>query len=419
MSRDLAVQFFLQLTVILLVCRFVGRLIARVGQPKVVGEMIAGILLGPSLLGLIAPSLQTALFPQPSLSVMSVVSQVGLVLYMFVVGTHLQSDFIKEAFRGAMLISIAGVVAPFVLGAALASFLYADGRFFATNVATWQSMMYLGAAMSVTAFPVLARIIQERGIAGTALGSLALAAGATDDAIAWCLLAVVLASFTNHVGLAVSAIAGGALYAIVVLAVLRPQLVKMGAAVEQRGNLSSGKLALILSLLMAGAWFTDTIGVHAVFGAFVMGVAMPRGLLTKELSRQIEPLATALLVPLFFAYSGLSTRFSLLWSTDLLLLAMVVILIASLGKGVACWGASRLAGRPNREAMAVGALMNARGLMELIILNIGLERGLITPTLFTVMVMMTLVTTLAAGPLFEWAWRGSAEVPDAAGVAVR
>jgi Kef-type K+ transport system membrane component KefB len=161
------------------------------------------------------------------------------------------------------------------------------------------------------------------------------------------------------------------------------------------------------------------IGIHAVFGAFVLGVAMPRGLVTKELSRQVEPIATTLLVPLFFAYSGLSTRLSLLWSTELLLLAIVVILIASVSKGVACWGAARFAARPNREAMAIGALMNARGLMELIILNIGLERGLITPTLFTVMVIMTLVTTLAAGPLFEWAWRGSSEVPDAAGVAVR
>jgi Kef-type K+ transport system membrane component KefB len=415
----LTAQFFLQLTVILLVCRLVGGLIARVGQPRVVGEMIAGVLLGPSLLGLIAPSLQSALFPESSLTVMAVVSQIGLVLYMFIVGTHLQRDFIAMAFRGAMLISMAGVIVPFALGAALASFMHTDGRFFAPDVSTWQSMMYLGAAMSVTAFPVLARIIQERGIAGTALGSLALAAGATDDAIAWCLLAVVLASFNNHVGLAVSTIAGGAVYTAMVLVMLRPRLDRMGVAVERKGRLTSGTLTLILSLLMGGAWFTDMIGIHAVFGAFVLGVAMPRGLVTHELSRQIEPIATALLVPLFFAYSGLSTRFGLLWSPDLLLVAIVVILIASVGKGVACWGASRLAGRPNREAMAIGALMNARGLMELIILNIGLERGLISPTLFTVMVMMTLVTTLAAGPLFEWAWRGSAEVPNAAGVAVR
>jgi Kef-type K+ transport system membrane component KefB len=414
-----ATQFFLQLTVILLVCRGVGQLIARVGQPKVVGEMIAGVLLGPSLLGLIEPTLQAAIFPGSSLPVMAVVSQVGLVLYMFIVGTHLQREFIRDAFRGAMLISMAGVIAPFALGAALASFIYADGRFFAESVSTWQSMIYLGAAMSVTAFPVLARIIQERGIAGTALGSLALSAGATDDAIAWCLLAVVLASFNSYLGLAVSAIGGGVIYASLVLVVLRPRLDRMGAAVDRKGRLTSGKLTFILSLLMAGAWFTDMIGIHAVFGAFVLGVAMPRGLVTKELSRQVEPIATTLLVPLFFAYSGLSTRLSLLWSADLLLLAVVVIVIASVGKGIACWGAARLAGRPNREAMAIGALMNARGLMELIILNIGLERGLITPTLFTVMVIMTLVTTLAAGPLFEWAWRGSSEVPDGAGVAVR
>jgi Kef-type K+ transport system membrane component KefB len=350
---------------------------------------------------------------------MAVVSQIGLVLYMFVVGTHLQKDFIATAFRGAMLISMAGVIVPFALGAALASFIYADGRFFAPDVSTWQSMMYLGAAMSVTAFPVLARIIQERGISGTALGTLALAAGATDDAIAWCLLAIVLASFNNHVGLALSAIGGGAVYAVATLGLLRPWFERMGAAVERKGRLTSGKLTLILSLLMAGAWFTEVIGIHAVFGAFVLGVAMPRGLVTQELARRIEPIASALLVPLFFAYSGFSTRVNLLWSANLLLLAGVVILIASVGKGVACWAAALLAGRSSRESMAIGALMNARGLMELIILNIGLERGLITPTLFTVMVMMTLVTTLAAGPLFEWAWRGSAEVPDAAGVAVR
>ena len=418
-NQQLALQFFLQLTVILLACRVVGGLMRFIGQPRVMGEMIAGVLLGPSLLGLIAPSVQVALFPPASLGVMSVVSQLGLVLYMFVVGTHLHADFIKQAFRGAMLISLAGVIAPFVLGAALASFLYADGRFFGPAVSSWQSMMYLGAAMSVTAFPVLARIIQERGIAGTALGTLALAAGATDDAIAWCLLAVVLAGFNNHFGAAVWAIMGGAAYAGVVLGIVRPQLAKMGEAVEREGSLSAVRLMLLLAMLMAGAWFTDMIGVHAVFGAFIMGVAMPRGMLTKDLSRHIEPLATALLVPLFFAYSGFSTRFGLLWSSELLLLALVVILIASAGKGVACWGAARFVGRPNREALAMGALMNARGLMELIVLNIGLERGLITPTLFAVMVMMTIATTVAAGPLFDWAWRSSAEVPDAPGVPVR
>ena len=415
-NQQLAIQFFLQITVILIACRLVGRAMAAVGQPRVIGEMVAGILLGPSLLGWLAPSLQASLFPAASLSVMSVVSQVGLVLYMFVVGAHLSTDFVRQAYKSAMLISVAGVVVPFVLGAALASFLFADGRFFASGVTSWQSMIYLGAAMSVTAFPVLARIIQERGISGTALGTLALAAGATDDVIAWSLLAVVLSSLNQNAAMAVTAIAGGAAYAIGVFGVVRPQLMRFAAAVERDGALVPGRLTVVLALLMAAAWFTDWIGVHAVFGAFVLGVAMPRGTLTTELSRQIEPLATALLVPLFFAYSGLSTRAGLLWSAELLLLAAGVTLIASIGKAVACWGAARLTGRPNREAMAIGALMNARGLMELIILNIGLERGLISPTLFTIMVTMTLITTVAAGPLFEWAWRGGREVPDLAGV---
>ena len=412
-------HFFLQLTIILLACRLVGVLISRVGQPVVVGEMIAGILLGPSLLGWVAPSMHAALFPRQSLAAIAVFSQIGLVLYMFVVGLRLQTDFMRRAYRGALLISLTGILAPFVLGAALAGVLHSDGRFFSANVSSWQAMTYLGAAMSVTAFPVLARIIQERGIAGTALGTLALTAGAADDVVAWCLLAVVLAGINNQFELALFAVGGGVLYVLVMFMVVRPQLGKAAAALDRQGALGAGTLTVMLSLLMAGAWFTELIGLHAVFGAFVLGVVMPRGLVARELSRQIEPVATALLVPLFFAYSGLSTRYDLLWSAELVLVSVIVVAIASAGKGLACWAASRVAGRSNREAIALGALMNARGLMELIILNIGLERGLITPTLFTVMVTMTLVTTLAAGPLFAWAWRGSAEVPDAAGVPVR
>jgi Kef-type K+ transport system membrane component KefB len=353
---QLAFQFVLQVTVILIACRIAGGLIARIGQPKVIGEMIAGVLLGPSLVGLLAPSVQAALFPPASLGLLSAVSKIGLVLYMFVVGTHVQTGVIRQAFRAAILISLAGIVVPFVLGSALAAFLYDDGRFFAPNVSRGLSMIYLGAAMAVTAFPVLARIIQERGIAGTALGTLALAAGAANDAIAWCLLAIVLVG-------------------------LNPEL-----------NV------------------TGILGSHAVFLAFLLGAVLPRTTLVRELSRRIESVAATVLVPLFFAYSGWSTRLSLLWSSELLVVSIVVILIASIGKGVACWAAARLTGRANGEAMAIGALMNARGLMELIMLNIGLERGVITPTLFTVMVVMTLVTTMAAGPLFEWAWRESKEV---------
>lgn len=364
-NAQLALQFLLQLAVVLIACRTMAALMPRIGQPRVIGEMVAGILLGPSLLGLLAPSLQTRLFPAESLGLLSAVSQGGVVLYMFVVGTQVHTTFIKQTFRGALLISVAGVVAPFASGAALASFLYVDGRFFTSDVSSWESMVYLGAAMSVTAFPVLARIIQERGIGGTALGTLALAAGAVSDIIAWLLLGIVLASLDSGFG-----------------------------------------------------WF-GFITSHAVFAAFIVGALMPRGPVTEAFSRKLEPAASIVLVPLFFAHSGLSTQLTMLWSVELLWLSFVVILIASIGKALGCWGAARLAGRPNREAMAIGALMNARGLMELIILNIGLQQDLITPTLFTVMVTMTLATTIAAGPLFERAWRGSAEVPDGIRVAVR
>lgn len=414
-NQQLAIQFFLQVAVILFACRALGWLARRIGQPRVIGEMVAGILLGPSLLGFVSPQMNAALFPRESLSVLSVVSQLGLALYMFVVGTHLRTDFIKHALGSAMLISAAGILAPFILGAALASAMHGDGRFFAAGVSPTQSMIYLGAAMSVTAFPVLARIIEDRGIGNTALGTLALAAGATDDVVAWCLLAIVLAGFNQNAGLAVWAIAGAAAYAITVLVVIRPWLARIAAGVEREGSLGAQQLALVLSMLMAAAWFTDRIGVHAVFGAFVLGVAIPRGVMTQELGRQVEPVASVLLVPLFFAYSGLSTHFNLLWSAELIGIAIGVIAIASVGKAVACWAAARATGRANPEAMAIGALMNARGLMELIILNIGLERGLITPMLFTIMVAMTLATTLAAGPLFERAWRSHAEIPDAVG----
>jgi Kef-type K+ transport system membrane component KefB len=364
-NPQLAAQFVLQLVIILIACKAIGSLMPRIGQPRVIGEMIAGILLGPSLLGMMAPALHARLFPTESLEVLSVVSQIGVVLYMFVVGMHLQTNFIRRAYRGAMLISVAGVVIPFVLGAALATFLHADGRFFTSHVTSVQSMMYLGAAMSVTAFPVLARIIQERGIGGTALGTLALSAGSVDDMIAWTLLGIVLTSVDRSF-----------------------DLVRFLAS-------------------------------HAVFVAFVVGALLPRGRATGALSRAIEPVASNVLVPVFFAFSGLSTLVGLLWSSELLWLSVGVILIASAGKAIGCSGAARLAGRPLRESLAIGALMNARGLMELIMLNIGLHRGLITPTLFTVMVTMTLVTTMAAGPLFEWAWRGSAEVPDGVRVPIR
>lgn len=401
-SFDLSVRFFLQLAFVLGACRVVGLLAQRVGQSQVVSEMITGVLLGPSLLGLLLPGVQEYLFPKESMPILYAVSQVGLALYMFLVGLEFQVDLIRRRMRSAISVSLAGIVVPFLLGGAIATFLAEDADFFSPGVSRTEAVLFMGASMSITAFPMLARIIHERGLAGTSLGTLALAAGSLDDAAAWCVLAVVLASFAGDPTFALVAIGGGLAYAVLLVTVGRRLLAPLGASVERAGTMSNGILAVTLMLVMLGAWFTDWIRIYAVFGAFVMGVAMPRGRFADEVTRAIGPLVTVFLLPLFFVYSGLNTRIGLVDTPALWGIALVVLLAATLGKGVACWLAARLNGEPNGEALAIGTLMNARGLMELIILNIGLERGIIQPTLFTIMVLMAICTTLAATPVFEW-----------------
>ena len=398
---ELSVLFFLQLAVILGVVRLVGLAAKKVGQPQVVGEMIAGVVLGPSLFGWIFPGLQQRLFPPELSTIIYAISQVGVVIYMFLVGSEFQLGLIRGRVRSAASVSAAGIVTPFILGSLLALLLVGNPTFFNPAVSKVEAMLFIGAAISITAFPMLARIIYERGLTGTSLGTLALAAGAVDDVSAWCLLAIVLASFSGNAAIALLAIVGGALYTLVVLVAGKPLLVRFGGVAERRGGLSGPMLSFVLMLVMAGAWFTDYIGIYAVFGGFILGLAMPRGVVTRDLERFLEPVATNFLLPLFFVYSGLNTQLGLVVTPALWAVTLLIIVVATLGKGVACWGAARLNGETNREAMAIGALMNARGLMELILLNIGLQRGIITPTLFTIMVIMAIVTTLMATPIFE------------------
>jgi Kef-type K+ transport system membrane component KefB len=403
-NHELSIVFFLALAAILLACRLVGYLARFVGQPQVVGEMIAGVVMGPSLLGLFAPRAQSWLFPAQSMTILFSVSQVGLALYMFLVGVELRSELLRERARSAVSVSVAGMAAPFLLGGVIALWLVGDPRMFGADVHAGEAALFLGAAMAITAFPMLARIIYERGLTGTALGTLALAAGAMDDAAAWCVLAVVLASMDHSWSIAWKAIGGGIVYAIFVLTAGRWLLAPLGRRVHAAGRMSQPILVFTLALVMLGSWLTDAIGIYAVFGAFVMGVAMPRGVFAEELRRSIEPLTVALLLPLFFTYSGLNTRLDLVDTPHLWLVAAVVLAAACLGKGGACWAAARLSGEDNRTALAVGSLMNARGLMELIILNIGLQRGVIGPTLFSIMVVMAIATTLLAAPAFEWTY---------------
>jgi len=403
-NHQLSAAFFLQMFVIMAACRLVGLVAKRLGQPQVVGEMIAGVILGPSLLGWILPELSAVLFPKESLKVLYVGSQLGVGLYMFLVGTEFEISLLTSRFRSAAAVSISGMVAPFILGALLALWFIRTPGLFAAKASPMEAMLFLGAAMSITAFPMLARIIYERGLTGTALGTLALAAGAIDDAAAWCVLAIVLASFGAGPIIAVKAIAGGVLYGVLTLTLGRRLLTLLGRATESAGRLTPTLLGITLMLFTLAAWTTDTIGIHAVFGGFILGIAMPRGLLVQELRRQLEPFAVVFLLPMFFTFSGLNTRLDLVDSPRMVAITLVVLIAAIGGKGIACWAAARATGADQRTALAVGTLMNARGLMELIILNIGLQHGVIEPALFSVMVLMAIITTLMASPVFEWVY---------------
>ena len=414
-----AALFFLQLAVILLFCRIVGWAAARAGQPQVVAEMVAGFLMGPSLLGWIAPAAQAALFPPGTLRTLFVVSQLGLVLYMFCVGLEFRADLLLRNARRAAAVSLAGIAAPFLLSAALAPALLESGGFFTDGVRGFQATLFLGAAMSITAFPMLARIIYERGIAGTALGTLALSAGAVDDAAAWIILAVVVGSFSGSAWLAIIAAGGGIAYAIVVFTLARPVLRRLEAISEGADAPPAWVTPTVLCALAFGAWFTDSVGIYAVFGAFILGSAMPHGNLSRHLRRQVEPVTTALLLPLFFVYSGLNSQLGLVNSMWLWGVALVLFLAACAGKALACWAAARATGSSPRDALGVATLMNARGLMELILLNIGLQQGLITPTLFTMLVLMAIGTTLMAGPLFNLVYSRGVEAEGRSALAVR
>ena len=407
-NLHLAVQFFLQIAVILIFCRLVGMIALRFGQPQVVAEMIAGVFLGPSLLGLLWPELQQWLFPwdpaqksRDTQSYLFPASQLGLALYMFVVGLEFRVDIIQKHLRSSIAVSLAGMVVPFVLGSGLAWIFFHHTALFPARTTLSEAMLFLGASMCITAFPMLARIIHFKNLAGTTMGTVALGAGAIDDATAWCLLAVVLASFDHNWSHALINIIGGAGYVLFALLFLRQLLARAKAWLVKEGRLTDGGLAAGLALMAAGAWFTDLIGLHAVFGAFVMGAAMPRGVVARDLVGRIQPLTVALLLPLFFTYSGLNTRIGLLNTSFLWLLCGAVLLASIFGKGIACWLAARATGIPNQEALGIGTLMNARGLMELIIINIGLQRGIISDELFATLVIMAVVTTLMASPVFE------------------
>lgn len=399
---ELSIVFFAQLAVILLACRITGYLAKRfLGQPQVVGEMIAGVMLGPSLFGLLAPELQDLIFPKESQPILFVGAQLAVGLYMFIVGLGFDTGHFVSRARSAAAVSISGIAVPFACAFAITPWLMGTPGLFNPELATWEAQLFMGACIAITAFPMLARIIHEKGLSKSPLGTLALSAGAIDDAGAWCVLAIVLASFGGGPMVAVYAIGGAFAFALFMGLFGRKLTKGFEARMEREGGISETGLAYILIAFAVCAFTMDIAGIHAVFGGFVLGAVMPKGKFAEALKAKLEPMTVVLLLPLFFTYSGLHTQLTLVNTWNLLFIALVILVVSIAAKGLACYAAARVSGEDNRTAMGIGALMNARGLMELIILNIGLQRGIIEPALFSIMVVMAIVTTLMAGPLFE------------------
>ena len=393
----------LQIGVIVVAARLVGLLFRRIHQPQVMGEMVAGILLGPSLLGWVAPETSAMLFPTESLAVLGSLSQVGLLVFMFLVGLELNPNLLRGRGRAAVVTSHASIIVPYLLGSVLALYLYS--RLSDRSVSFLEFSLFMGAAMSVTAFPVLARILTERNLLHTKVGALTIACAAVDDVTAWCILAgvVALVRATSVQELVFFTLGGSLLYIAGMIFVVRPVLGRLEAYHHSRGRLTQDMLAVVLVLMLASAWATEWIGIHALFGAFLFGAIMPKAAgFVRDLSGKLEDFVVVLLLPLFFAYTGLQTRVGLLDSLDLWILCGLVTLVAIVGKFGGSTIAARLTGLSWREAGALGILMNTRGLMELVILTIGLELGVISPALFAMMVLMALATTFMTTPLLEW-----------------
>lgn len=400
MSSPLA-AFLIQLVIIIIASRVFGYLFKRMGQPTVMGETFAGIFLGPSILGALFPEYLTYVFPAASLGPLRILSQVGLMLFMFVVGMELDLSLLKQKAKSAAVISITSIVFPYALGLGLAYFLYKE--FAPPNVPFHAFALFMGIAMSITAFPVLARIIREKGLTNTHNGSVAITAAAVDDVSGWCILAVVIAiAQANALSDALYTMGGTILYVLAMFYVVKPLLYRFSKARITSPIIRQSTVAIVLIVMLASALCTELIGIHALFGAFLAGVIMPHEWdLRKSMTDKVEDVALIMLLPLFFVITGLRTEVGALNSFFLWGVCLVVILLAILGK----FGGSALAARATGESMhsslTIGILMNTRGLMELVILNIGFELGILKGEIFTIMVIMALVTTFMTSPLLN------------------
>jgi Kef-type K+ transport system membrane component KefB len=387
-----------QIITIIIVARFFGWVFRKIGQPSVIGEIIAGIVLGPSLLGLYFPEFSISLFPVESLGNLQFLSQIGLILFMFVIGMELDLKVLQNRAKEAIVISHASIVIPFALGIGLAYFVYF--KFAPEGVAFLPFALFMGIALSITAFPVLARIVQERGIHKTKLGAIVITCAAADDITAWCLLAAVIAIVKAGTFVSSLYIIGLAMaYVLVMLFVVKPFLKKIGELYGTKNSLNKPVVAIFFLTLIISSYCTEIIGIHALFGAFMTGVIMPDITKFRNLFiEKVEDVSVILLLPLFFVYTGLRTEIGLINDPYLWKITGFIILVAVVGKFFGSALAAKFVGQSWRDSLTIGALMNTRGLMELIVLNIGLDLKVLTPEVFTMMVIMALVTTFMTGP---------------------
>lgn len=391
-----------QIAVVVVAARAVGLLFRRIAQPQVMGEMVAGILLGPSLLGWLAPAVSASLFPAESLGFLNSISQVGLLVFMFLVGLELNPRLLRGRGYTALVTSHASITIPFFLGSLLAVQLYP--RLSDAGVTFTGFALFMGAAMSVTAFPVLARILTERDLLRTRVGAVALACAAVDDVTAWCILAGVVALVRSWNAALPwwATVLGSAAFVAAMVFAARPLLARLERRHQRDGRVTQDVLAIVFLVTLASAWTTEALGIHALFGAFLAGAVMPKGEgFVRALTGKLEDVTVVLLLPLFFAFTGLRTRIGLVEGMEMWGWCALIVLVAVAGKLGGGAVAARMTGMTWREAGAIGTLMNTRGLMELVILNIGLDIGVISPAVFAMMVLMALATTFMTSPLLE------------------
>lgn len=392
------ITLLLQIIVILIVVKLFGWLCKLIGQTTVIGEIIAGVVLGPSLLGYYFPEVSQMIFPPSSLGNIGLLSQIGLILFMFIIGMELDLRVIRNRAQNAVIISHASIIFPFTLGIILAYFIYEE--FTHAQVSFISFALFMGIAMSITAFPVLARIVHEKGINKLPIGPIVITCAAIDDITAWCLLAAVIAivkagSFSSSIFVILMAVT----YVIVMFKVVRPVLKRMVEHQHSKSSITKSTAATFFILLFISAYTTELIGIHALFGAFLAGVIMPSDTKFRNLfTEKIEYVSLIVLLPLFFVYTGLRTEIGLLNTVHLWLICGLIIAVAITGKFLGSAFAARFVGQSWKDSLTIGALMNTRGLMELVVLNIGLDLGILTPQVFAMMVIMALGTTFMTSP---------------------